>query len=289
MKKYRNLFASAMLIGAASIGFTSCGGDDNDNEPGVGSSNVEFRATLANFSGSSDAGFGAGDAISVWAMESVNYSATPLTPSHSFANNRRYSYQGGLFKGDIRKPDNLTLNYYAVYPYSPENSEHFNFSVKLDQSPIDNYLASDLRTARTGAITSQLVDLSFSHALCKVVLNIDASLGTATAIEFNAQPNVTCDLNSYTVATYGTMTAIKMNKEGNNRFRVIIPSMTVRQGTLMAIIHTSKGDFTWQIENDTFFDTGEYHSFDLSKNTDDTSTDAISFNATILPWIPAQI
>lgn len=288
MKKTAKLFASAILIGATVIGFSSCGGDDDDNEPGVGNSNVEFRATLANFSRTSDTGFSANDAISVWAMESVNYGTTPLNPSRSYVNNRRYTYQGGRFKGDIRKPDNLTLNYYAVYPYSSQNSDHFNFSVKTDQSTNENYMASDLCLARTSAITSELVDMGFSHALCKVILNIDASLGTATAIEFNAQPSVTCDLNSFSVATYGTTTAIKMNKESNNRFRVIIPSATISQGTLTAIIHTSKGDFTWQIEDDTYFAVGECRTFDLSKNTDDTSTEAIGFGATILPWVPEQ-
>lgn len=289
MKKTTKLFASAILIGATAIGFSSCGGDDDDNEPGVGNSNVEFRATLANFSRTSDTGFSANDAISVWAMESVNYGATPLNPSRSYVNNRRYTYQGGRFKGDIRKPDNLTLNYYAVYPYSSQNSDHFNFSVKTDQSTNENYMASDLCVGRTTAVTSSLVDIDFYHALCKVVLNIDSSLGTATAIEFTAKGSVTCDLNDYQVMSYGTTTTIKMNKESNNCFKVIVPVMDVEQGALMATIHTSKGDYTWQIEQDTSFSSGQCRTYTLGKNTEDTSTEAIGFTATIAPWIPAQI
>lgn len=284
MKRYKSIFMSAAVLSAMAVGVTACGGDDDDDAPSAGSSTVEFRPTLSDFSRTSDAAFTSNDAISVWAMESTNYSATPLNPSRSFANNVKYTYQGGRFKGNIKKADDLTLNYYAVYPFSSQNSDHFNFSIKTDQTSIENYMASDLCVARTNAVTSELVDLNFVHAMAKVIINIDSSLGTATSIEFTAKPSVTLDLNSYSVMDYGTPVEVKMNKASTNSFRAIVPICDIEAGALMAVVHTSKGDYTWEIESDYSFNSGKVYSFDLSKNTNDASSESISFTATILPW-----
>lgn len=280
--KYKILMSIALVSSMLTI--SSCGGDDDDDGPGVGSSNVEFRPKLYNYSRVSDIAFASNDAISVWAMESRNYQPVELTPSRSFANNRKYVYQGGKFKGDIHKPDDLTLNYYAVYPYSAQYSDRFNFSIKTDQRSTENYMASDLCGGHTGAVTSSLVDLDMVHVLCQFNITVDSSLGTATSIELLAKPSVTFDLNDWTVSSYGSGVYVMMNQLGTNSFRAIVPIAQIPEDTQIAIIHTSKGDFTWYIEEDTELRSGNAYSYTLGKNTDDASTEATNFSAYVVPW-----
>lgn len=217
-------------------------------------------------------------------MESQGYRTEPLNPSRSYANNCKYVYDGRSFKGDIKKPDNMALNYYAVYPYSPQNSDRFNFSVMLDQTNIENYMASDLCVGRTDAVTSPLVDIDFVHALCKVVINTDATLGTVHSIDLGAKQNVTIDMNDYTVESYGSGVTIKMYKDGANSFKAIVPIMTVNANNLMAVVHSSKGDYTWYIEEYTEFKSGTCVTFNLTEINGGSSNDRVGFTATILPW-----
>ena len=285
MKDFRTFVIAGAILTAMPFGLTSCGDDDDNDEPGAGSSNVEFKPTLHNFSRAGDAMFVNGDAISVWAMESIDYYPANLVPSRSIANNQKYTYQSGRFKGNMRKSDDQTLNYYAVYPYSSQYSDHFNFSVKTDQSVEANYLASDLCVGRTDAVTSPLVDINFVHAMCKIVINVDNSMGTVTSIELpNVRQSATIDLNDYTATSYGSTTTIKMAPNGSNSFKAIFANMTVAAGTRMAIIHSSKGDFVWSIESTTEFDNSSVYTFNLSKSDDSGSNEEVNFSLVILPW-----
>lgn len=97
-----------------------------------------------------------------------------LTSNH--ADNVKYSYSGGSFKGASTVIKQITFQrlmfYKAIYPYTSSARNEFTFSVKTNQSYGDYYTLSDLMTADTEATTEVTPHLVFSHKLSNIIINL---------------------------------------------------------------------------------------------------------------------
>lgn len=150
----------------------------------------------------------------------------------------------------------------------PIPGSEISFSVKLDQSKANNYKASDLLAADTRAVTAPLVDLQFQHILCKVEISLDSSFGTVSSIDLTGFEQCAFDLNTFEIRSTGDPTVVRMAPTGTPlRYEAVIPVMTVPEGVTMAVIHTSRGDVVWDMENDTEFHTGYSYSFSLVRSS----------------------
>lgn len=283
-----------VLYGVAlclSLGLGACSSDDKD-EPAVPmpvpveQNGVEFVPYLAEPTRATDTRFESGDAISVWAVKSVNGNAGTLkSGSGNYANNVRFNYNGSRFvaaTSAIEKSDAEKLNYFAVYPYASTNSSRFTFRVKNDQTSRTNYTLSDLCLAKTSVMASKTVELSFSHAMAQIIIDVDASLGNVTSIELpRVAISAIVDLNNWTIdSTSASVGSVKMSPNGTRSYRAIIPIQKVAKDYEFAIVHTASGDYKWNIEQATEFRSGCSYSYTLKA----TSSGAVNFGGVIAPW-----
>lgn len=268
---------------------TACSSSSSDEPiPEEKEKSVEFLASLASpASRISDTKFETGDAISVWAMQSKDGNPQDLDIYNCFASNRRYVYGDTRFKADtpIEKKDDDRLNYYAAYPYSSSYTAAFTFKVNEDQTTKNGYDTSDLCVAKTGALTSSTVDLTFCHAMSQVVIDISPEMGTVTGITLqNVFIRATIDLNAWTINSTdtGIRGSVKMNQTGMRSFRAIIAPCQLPKGTRFAVINTTNGTYTYDLEVDTKFENGCSTLYQLSPAADEES--AVSIGGIIAPW-----
>jgi len=271
--------------------FAACSSDEKDQPampaPTPAEQNgVEFIPYLSELSRATDTRFESGDAISVWAVKAVNGAAGSLkNGSGNYANNVRFNYNGTRFVAHstpIEKADAEKLNYFAVYPYATTNSSRFTFRVKNDQTSRANYTLSDLCLARTSVMASKTVELSFSHALAQLIIDVDASLGNVTGVELpNIATSAIIDINNWSIdSTSGTVGSVKMSPNGTRSYRAVIPIQKIYKDYELAIVHTTSGDYKWAIEQTTEFRSGCSYSYTLKA----TSSGTVSFGGTITPW-----
>lgn len=172
-----NVYFMSLLIG--SMALSSCGKNEvveNENEVPEGIDNiVSFQAQLNAPSRATDTKFDANDQIGVFAVASSGSNDKGIIADRgNYADNVKYTYDGTKFtsaNGIEIEEDGQEYFYHAIYPYTSTASSSFNFRVQDDQRG-DNYTLSDLCTAHTGATSSTLVQLNFSHRLSKVIVNL---------------------------------------------------------------------------------------------------------------------
>lgn len=157
--------------------------------------------------------FESGDIIGVFIVPYEEDNTTPgsITTS-TFAPNSDYVFNGSTWQissgQTIYWPDRVRpVDMYAYYPYDVSlentNSREYVFNVNADQRTKISYEHSDLLWARNLAVspTREPVELSFSHLLSKVRVNIrseieevNQQLDNAVVSVLNTRPQTTVDL-----------------------------------------------------------------------------------------------
>ena len=112
----------------------SCGKESpNSHLEGQDDKEVSFFGNIGPSTRATDSYFETGDAIGVFAVEKTASNPKGLLLSSNHADNVKYSYSGGMFKGsatDIKQISSQTQMFYkAVYPYSSGLKNEFTFSV----------------------------------------------------------------------------------------------------------------------------------------------------------------
>lgn len=275
MKKI--FFISAMAIIAAC---TEIPVEPNVEKVPVNPDAISFTADIQETTRATDTDFSRGDEISLFATTKNNLEYT------NYAQNVKYTYADGLFSTteDLRYPDNDTyLSFYAVYPYMESYSPpKFTFAVKLDQSTNESYAKSDFMTASQVAKNEEVVDLTFSHRMVKIIIKLNSAnlpVGDQSVTFNNVLYNVSADLSDNTFTGAGAASVVTACPNGSNSFKVILPPQTVRKGTDFVKVKIGDDTYTWSVEKDLILSSGVEYTYTLT-----LKENSVSFTSNINPW-----
>lgn len=189
-------------------------------------------------------------AISVYIEENVQAGQTKT----AYPNPMAFNVQGtaaNLVPADGNYPfypvSGNTVTVRAVYPAS--HTETSSFTVKADQTTLNNYLASDLiyGTVTTSA-SSTPVSMPFRHMMSKVVVNLlpadeNVDLVNSVILFQGTKPTLTFTASTGKVGSVtGNTTDIVASNNGSDPFAIIVPPQTLRIGAQVMQITLRSGD-----------------------------------------------
>ena len=169
-----------------------------------------------------------------------------------------------------------------VYVYLPRiisvaTPEAVNFSVALDQSSEEEYLASDLITGKaTLNATKETQNVSLNHRLCKVNVNISAGTGFAAAdimgatvkllrIKASAKVNLfTGAVNASTLSeSTNSITLCTVSDEESMKGSCIILPQTVSEGNMIQIT-LANGTTNYYLWGTATYSAGNVYTYNLT-------------------------
>ncbi len=266
----------------------SCGKESPAfHQEGQDDKEVSFFGNIGPSTRATDSNFETGDAIGVFAIEktSSNPNGDILTSNH--ADNVKYSYSNGSFKGASTVIKQITFQqlmfYKAVYPYTSSARNEFTFSVKTNQSYGNYYTLSDLMTAEAGPTSSVTPQLTFTHRLCDVLVSVcyeEKPTGTAHLYFNNVKTSVKVNLNEDTFVTGSAAANVKAKPYGTNGFRLVLPPQVINKGS--KLITLSIGSSSYSVTTDEYITLRPeiQHTFRLVVRKDGKATLAVSED----PW-----
>ncbi|MBQ9410041.1 MAG: fimbrillin family protein [Bacteroidales bacterium] len=197
---------------------------------------IVLTGSVGDFTKVSEAGFSNGDVAGLSIGQPVGASNVPIT------------YAGGSFTPSYTlywaqgQANTQKADFAASYPYLPEASllESFEFAVKTDQSAEGAVEASDLLTAFSQASPAdESVNLSFGHALSRIVFDIDASAtgeGITSLVVEGVKTTAEVNIKGGRTAAKGEPSSVKAGMDGNYLVAVVAP-----QEASPALIITTTG------------------------------------------------
>ena len=266
----------------------SCGKESLDVAPESQTEvQICFTGAIGPSTRATDSDFESGDAIGVFAVEKTESNPDGLLLSSNHADNVKYSYSGGYFKGsttDIKQITSQTQMFYkAVYPYSSGLKNEFIFTVNTDQSTSSKYTLSDLMTAQTSATSSITPELTFNHKLCNMVISVcyeEKPSGTANLFFENVKSKVKVNLNEDSFNATGSATRIKAMPYGTNGYRLVLPPQTISKGTSLVKLTIGSTTYALSADNDINLKSGLQYTYRLVIRKDGKATMRVSEN----PW-----
>ena len=235
-----------VMGGFLTLSLTGCTDSKNDFEDTKrnGSETVAFVPQVLSYTRAGDTQFFTGDAIGIYA--SVKESGQ-LEGAGNYVNNAKYVYNSTYFMAatdgiPVYQEEIWAMNYYAVYPYSVNQTINFTFEVGTDQSTEAKYTSNDLMMAYNAAKTSvTLVPLKFSHLMSRVVINTaNSGLGssTYTMVLLSELNKVEASLEKQSISTSRNTKAIDitMCADGTNRYKGILPPQKFVKKSVLAYI-----------------------------------------------------
>lgn len=131
-----------------------------------------------------DNGYENGDNVGIYTVNEINGTSGTLANSGNHLNNIRFTFDGGVWNPDspvFWKDQNTAADFYCYYPYtqSISNVTAIPFTVKADQSSLENYKASELPWGKTlGAIPSEEpVQITTKHAMSNIIIFVKPGKG----------------------------------------------------------------------------------------------------------------
>lgn len=234
---------------------TAC--SDSESESVIGevtrSKKIKFTAGISKNTRASETEFDEGDEISVFAVNSSAGSSTLKPAGYNYADNRNYVYRDNMFTSynpvSVNQGQNLSLAYYAVYPYSKDAGNSFNFAVKSNQTTYENFTLSDLCTSYHEPTIAEFVDLEFYHRLSRIEVVVYGENIGSSSISMrlnNVKLQADVNLNDKTFTGVGEVGNIEMGELSTNNFYAILPPQTIAkdENFLSITVDGSDTDFT---------------------------------------------
>ena len=266
----------------------SCGKESPAiHQEGQDDREVSFFGSIGPQTRATDSDFEAGDAIGVFAIEKTSSNPNGDIQTSNHADNVKYSYSNGSFKGASTVIKQITFQrlmfYKAVYPYTSSARNEFTFSVKTNQSYGDYYTLSDLMTAEAGPTSGVTPKLTFTHRLCDVLVSVcyeERPTGTAHLYFNNVKTSVKVNLNEDTFVTGNAAGNVKAKPYGTNGFRLVLPPQVINKG--VKLITLNIGSSSYSVTTDEYITLRPeiQHTFRLVVRKDGKATLTTSEN----PW-----
>lgn len=231
-----------------------------------------------------------GDMIGIY----MKTAAQPLSAESALAKNAKYATRGdGFFSpatvaNDVKFPiDGSQVDFIAYYPQGTVSTA-FEYSIDLsnqnDQAAID-LLYSD--NARNLSKTSNAVNLSFSHKLSKIIVNLTATgetgLSDVTATIKGLNTKAKLSLIDGTLGSPSSKGNIRMkvNSGGNSAEAIVLPAASLTGATME--ITSGLSGYTYDLAsttNITRFEPGYRYTYNVTLDT----SQPLTASATISSW-----
>lgn len=281
-KSYLFLAASALMIAACS---NDESGDQSVQSPEVislsATVNGGMRASGAN---PQDEQFVSGKKIFVEAYKTGVSTATYATGEYTTTD------ASGTLSGTLTYPaTGENIDICAYYP-STVNSNTTSFTVQTDQSSDANYQNSDLMyaTKATGLEKGSIHNLTFNHALSKIIVEIQPGTGVlagditsqVSAVKIkNTQPTATFNITGGAVGTIeesGSVTDINITGTKTINEGIIVPQ-DVDAGAFIEVTYNGT-QYTYNLGASKTFNPGEKYTYTLTLNASGISLKSLEIN-----------
>lgn len=229
MKKLLTLLAFSVLIFSCSGSSTS----EPDPEPIPPPIPEKWAINIsANISRATETSFENGDKVGVYVVNQPD----PLKASGNHADNIGFTYSGSwtASKTVYWKDESTKADFYCYYPFTSNitSVETYPFDIKIDQSSVTNYKASDFLWGKLTGVspTKNAVGITVKHAMSSIIVKLVAGNGYTTEDMASAsvaicglKPHATINLATGTVTPAGDVQEI-IPLEENDYYRVwVIP------------------------------------------------------------------
>ena len=280
-KSYFLLAASALMIAA-------CSSEESGNQSVQNPEVISLSATVnggmrASGENLQNAQFVSGASIHVEAYKHVGGTA---------CGNGDYTTTdaNGNLSGSLTYPaTGENIDICAYYP-ATVSSGTSSFTVKSDQTTVENYQLSDLMYADKleDKAKGSTHNLTFNHALSKIIVNIVAGTGVdnddittgVTAVKIkNTKPKATFDITGGAVGAIGESgetTDINITGTGASNEGIIVPQ-DVDAGAFIEVTYNGT-QYTYNLGADKTFAPGHKYTYELTLNASGISLKSLKIN-----------
>lgn len=182
-----------LLFFMAAAALCGCSKNDPTDKPEVDKPDVDKPAeqvripiTLSTdiWTKATDSGYESGDKVGIYTVNNVNGAAGTLADTGNHLDNTKFTFDGSAWNPDTPvywKDETTPADFYCYYPYMQTVSDvtAVPFSVKADQSTLENYKASELLWGKKeGAKPStDPVNISTRHAMSNLLIYVKPGTG----------------------------------------------------------------------------------------------------------------
>lgn len=181
--------------------------------------------------------------------------------------------------------NNSVVEFVAYYPYAEAAAlTDYVFEVQANQSSAANYTKSDLMLAKkSSAPTENAVELAFSHALSKVVINLTNSVPetTVSRVEFEGvKMSAKVNLSTGALSELGAEGTITANANGTAYQLILLP----QSASPKVNVYLSNGNkYTYELASAFTFKAGKKASAALVVNPQQEAG-VVEFSFTVTDW-----
>ncbi len=183
-----------MLVSAAVVMLCGCKKQDPAPEPEpeptpppVEETRIPINLSTDIGTKATDSGYENGDKVGLYTVNNVNGASGTLADSGNHLDNVKFTFKESAWKPDnpvYWKDETTPADFYCYYPYTPTVTSvtSLPFSVKKDQSSLENYKASELLWGKTeGAKPSKdPVKIMTRHAMSNILIYVSPGQGYTT-------------------------------------------------------------------------------------------------------------
>ena len=202
------------------------------------------------------------------------------------------------------KPFNRKLTYYAYAPFNSSflDKGSYAFTVKTDQSSLDNYIASDLLWAKVSGVGSASTGIPFRHLYSIVHINlsfedgIDPNDYTGGVVSFmGIKPTATVNLEDGTLSeasgVENPIKAFKIVKDGDTytlKGSVVFPPQTVYENEeILRIEWPGNVSMSFLMKNDRVYESGKYYTLTRTL-TSESLSDLSGSVGNVKEWVTVE-
>lgn len=266
-------FLSSMLL----LVVTACssGGSNSETTPTTPvATKIPISLSCGINSRATDTGFDTNDKIGLFVVNYNNGASSALKLTGNYVDNMRFTYSGKWTPDQVIywKDATTKADFYLYYPYMTLTSlEAQPFSIKEDQSTLENYKASELLWGKAAGIspTENAVSVTANHTLSAATIKVAAGNGFTTESLAAAQVSVklngikigsTINLQSGAITATGDAKSITPYKDGDT-YRAIIVPQEIAESDLITVTVDGR-DFN--LKKAFTFVAGKRHNFTVT-------------------------
>ena len=175
------------VIAAAALLLCGCKKHEPEQEPTPPpAQQVRIPITLRTdiWTKATDSGYENGDKVGIYPVNQVNGASGTLANSGNHLDNTKFSYNGSAWNPDSPvywKDETTPADFYCYYPYVQTVSDvtALPFSVKADQSTLNDYKASELLWGKTenAKPSKDPVNITTKHAMSNLLIYVKPGSG----------------------------------------------------------------------------------------------------------------
>ena len=181
-----------ILISAAVVMLCGCGKQDPTPEPGptpppVEETKIPIKLSTNISTKATDSGYEDYDMVGIYTVNNVNGTSGTLADSGNHLDNVKFTFKDSAWKPDnpvYWKDETTPADFYCYYPYTSEINDitDLPFTVRTDQSSLEDYKASELLWGKTeGAKPSKdPVNITTRHAMSNIIIYVSPGQGFTT-------------------------------------------------------------------------------------------------------------